>query len=252
MRFLRLTLLVPILLSLTLVHAQEIRNGEGVLHAMHDRYNASWYDTLTFTQKSTTYNPDGTTKVETWYEALLLPGRLRIDIAPLSDGNGYVMANGSIAIVKGGKMTATHPLVNMLLVLGFDVYRQEPQTTIDVVKGQGYDLSKLRDDTWEGHPVFVVGAEKGDLNSRQFWVEKDTLLFVREFEPSREDPKKFEDIRFKDYRKLAGGWIAARVEVHVDDKLTFSEDYTDIQANPKIGAAVFDPEQFSATHWEKP
>lgn len=244
-------LLVPFLLTLTLADAQQVRNGEDRLRAMPDRYKASWYDTVTFTQKSTTYNPDGTTKVETWYEAALVPGRLRIDIAPLSGGNGYVLADGTVTILQDNKVSGTRPLVNMLLVLGFDVYRQDPRATIDVVKGQGYDLTKLWEDTWEGHALYVVGADKGDLQSQQFWVEKDTLLFVREIEPSRSDPKKVEDIRFADYRKLAGGWIAARVEVHVDDKLAFSEDYTDIQGNVKLERAVFDPKQFSSTHWEK-
>jgi len=32
---------------------------------MRSGIEASWYDAVTFTQKSTTYNPDGTTKVET-------------------------------------------------------------------------------------------------------------------------------------------------------------------------------------------
>ena len=243
--------LILLLLTLTLAHAQEVRNGEDVLRAMHDRYKASWYDTVTFTQKSTTYSPDGTTKVETWYEAALLPGKLRIDIGPSREGNGYVLAEGNVSIMKDGKVTASRPLVNMLLVFGFDVYRQEPQTTIDVVKGQGYNLTKLRDDVWNGHPVYVIGADQGDLQSRQFWVEKDTLLFVREMEPSRGDPSKAEDVRFTDYRKLAGGWIAARVEVHVDGKMIFSEEYSDIQANVKLAPAVFDPAQFSSTHWEK-
>jgi hypothetical protein len=90
------------------------------------------------------------------------------------------------------------------------------------------------------------------LQSRQFWVEKDTLLFVREMEPARSDPSKIDDIRFTSYRKLAGAWIAARVEVHLEDKLVFSEDYTDIQANVKLDPAVFDPNQFNSTHWEKP
>ena len=238
-------------LGFTFAQAQEINNGEAVLRAMHERYKASWYDTVTFTQKSTTYNPDGITKVETWYEAALLPGKLRIDIGPAADGNGYVLADGNVTIMKDGKVSGSRPLVNMLLVLGFDVYRQDPQTTIDVVKTQGYDLTKLREDTWEGHPVYVVGAAKGDLQSRQFWVEKDTLLFVREMKPARSDPKKTEDIRFTDYRKLAGGWIAARVEVHVDDKMVFSEEYSDIRDNVKLDAAVFDPKQFNATHWEK-
>jgi len=244
-------LIVLFFLAFSFGHAQEINNGEAVLRAMHERYKASWYDTVTFTQKSTTYNPDGTTKVETWYEAALLPGKLRIDIGPAADGNGYVLADGNVTIMKDGKVSGNRPLVNMLLVLGFDVYRQDPQTTIDVVKAQGYDLTKLREDTWEGHPVYVVGAAKGDLQSRQFWVEKDTLLFVREMEPSRSDPKKTEDIRFTDYRKLAGGWIAARVEMHVDNKMVFSEEYSDIRDNVKLDSAVFDPKQFNSTHWEK-
>ena len=54
-----------------------------------------------------------------------------------------------------------------------------------------------------------------------------------------------------DYRPLAGAWIAARVEVHSEDKLVFSEDYTEIQANVKLEPAVFDPAQFGSTHWEK-
>jgi outer membrane lipoprotein-sorting protein len=245
-------LIILFFLNLALAHAQQIHDGEGVLSAMHDRYQSSWYQTVTFTQKSTTYNPDGTTKVETWYEAALLPGRLRIDIGSPSSGNGYVLADGNATVLKDGKITGTRPLVNMLLVLGFDVYRQAPETTSAVVKSQGYDLSKLRDDSWEGRPVYVVGADKGDLQSRQFWVEKETLLFVREMEPARSDPKKTDDIRFTDYRKLADAWIAARVEVHVDGKMVFSEDYSDIQANVKLDPAVFDPAQFNSTHWEKP
>jgi hypothetical protein len=244
-------LLIPFLFTLTLAQAQGLRNGESVLRAMHDRYKTSWYDTLTFTQKSTTYNPDGTTKVETWNEAALLPGKLRIDIGPPSDGNGFVLVDGTVTIVKDGKVAGTRSRVNMLLVLGFDVYRQEPQTTIDVVKAQGYDLTKLREDSWEGRPVYVVGADKDDLQSRQFWVEKDTLLFVREMEPSRSDPKMVDDIRFTDYRKLGAGWVAARVEVHAGDRMVFSEEYSDIQANVKLDPAAFDPSQFNSTHWEK-
>jgi hypothetical protein len=103
----------------------------------------------------------------------------------------------------------------------------------------------------EGHPAYVVGADKGDLKSRQFWVTKDTLLFVRVIEPARSDPSKLDDVRFTDYRPLAGAWVAARVEVYSDDKLGFSEDYSDIQANVKLAPGTFDPQQFSTTHWEK-
>jgi len=119
------------------------------------------------------------------------------------------------------------------------------------VQGEGYDLSTVHEDTWEGKPAYVVGAAKGDLKSKQFWVAKDTLLFVRVIEPARDDASKVDDIRFIKYRPLAGAWIAAGVEVYSDGKKVFSEDYMDIQPNVKLEPAVFDPQKFSATHWEK-
>jgi outer membrane lipoprotein-sorting protein len=240
------------LLGLAPAYAQDIRNGADVLRAMHDRYEASWYSTLTFTQKSTTYNPDGTSKVETWHEAALLPGKLRIDFGMPSDGNGAILSDGTVTLFRGGKTSGSRASVNMLLVLGFDVYRQPVEATIKVVESEGYDLTKLREDVWEGQPAYVVGADKGDLTSKQFWVEKGTLLFVRVIEPSPNDPKQLDDIRFADYRRLEGGWVAARVEVKVGDKLVFAEEYSDIQGNVKLDPATFDPSQFNSTHWEKP
>ncbi len=247
---LRLPLLI--LLSLTLAHADDIRNGQDVLRLMHDRYAKTWYETLTFTQKSTTYNADGTTKVETWNEALSLPAKLRIDIGPPTENNGYLMVDGTLTILKDGKEVATRPLVNMLLVLGFDVYRQSLEATAKVAKDEDYDLAKVHEETWQGQPVYVVGAEKGDLKSKQFWIDKNRLLFVRLFEPTQADASKFQEIRFDDYREMAGGWVAARVEVYVDEKKVFSEDYSDIQCNAKLDPATFDPKKFSSTHWEKP
>jgi outer membrane lipoprotein-sorting protein len=250
-----LTKLLPcslVLLACSLARAQDIRSGEDLLRAMHDRYAKSWYPTLTFTQKSTTYNPDGTTKAETWHEAASVPGKLRIDIGTPSDGNGFLLVDGTATAFKQGKEAGTRPLINMLLVLGFDVYRQAPEKTAQVVTGEGYDLKKIHEENWEGQPFYVVGAEKGDLKSKQFWVEKNRLLFVRLFEPAQGDPTKIQDIRFEDYRQMAGGWVAARVEVYDDEKKVFSEDYSDIQCNAKLDAAVFDPKQYMASHWEKP
>lgn len=238
------------LLFVSVSYGQSLHNGEDVLRAMHDRY-PSWYQTVAFTQKSTTYKDDGTSSAETWYEAASIPGKLRIDIGPATSGNGYVLVDGMVTIIKDNKIAATRNSANMLLVFGFDVYRQDPESTIKVVKAEGYDLSELREDTWEGKPVWVVGAGKGDLKSKQFWVEQDTLLFVREIEPARDDPAKLDDIRFNRYQPLAGGWIAAGVEVYSEGKKVFSEDYSEIRANVKLDPGVFDPKQFSTTHWEK-
>ena len=233
------------------IPAQEIRDGETLLRAMHGRYQNNWYETLTFTQKSTTHNDDGTDKSEIWHEAMLLPGKLRIDIGPPADGNGRLVASGTLTSFQNGKASDPHPFVHMLLVLGFDVYRQPTQATVDQVKGQGFDLTKLREDSWDGESVYVVGADKGDLKSKQFWVEKKRLLFVRMIAPDRRDAAKTADSRFADYRQLPVGWVAARVEFFVAGKNVFSEEYFEIQTNPKLDPAIFDLRQFNSQHWEK-
>jgi hypothetical protein len=240
------TILLSLLLTQPLLHAAEIASGDGLVRAMHDRYVKSWYQTLTFTQKSTTYNPDGTTKVETWYEAALLPGKLRIDIGPPADGRAYLMVDGNATIFQQGKEVKTRSQVNMLLVLGFDVYKQAPETTEEIIRAEKYDLSKLHEESWEGRPVYVVGADKGDLKSPQFWVDKERLLFVRLIQPARSDASKTEDIRFEAYGPLAGGWLAARVEVWEEGKMVFTEEYSEIKADRKLDAALFDPKQFNA------
>ena len=224
--------------------AQQVLDGGVVLRAMHDRYSNDWYDTLTFQQDSITHNAAGSDKTEIWYEELLLPGKLRINFAQPDLGTGVLVADGTMTRFQNNRVTSSRPFVHMLLVLGFDVYKQPVETTIAQAKSQGFDLSKVHDDTWEGKAVYVVGAAKGDLNSKQFWIEKDTLLFVRMVEPDPKDPTKTNDTRFGDYRKLSPGWVAARVDFYVDGKNVFSEVYSNIQANPKLDAARFDAAQF--------
>ncbi|MFZ0500511.1 MAG: hypothetical protein WAU49_22030 [Steroidobacteraceae bacterium] len=226
-------------------------DGKHLLRAMHDRYQNDWYDTLTFDQTSTTHNPDGTSKSEIWHEAAMLPGKLRVDIGDPSQGNGALLANDTLTRYRAGKVTTSGPLVHMLLVLGFDVYRQPARHTIAEVAGQGFDLTKLHEDTWHGAPVYVVGADAGDLTAKQFWVDKKRLLFVRLIEPDQHDKSKNDDIRFMDYRKVSPGWVAARVELYVDGRNTFTEQYSAIRVNPRLDPAIFDPRQFATLHWEK-
>ena len=124
-----IALAIGCLLTSAIVAAQEVRSGEALLAAMHARYKEAWYDTVTFTQKSTTYNPDGTTKVETWFETAMLPGKLRIDFGSPENRNGALLVDGTLTLFQNGKVSATRPLVNLLLVLGFDVYRGEEENS---------------------------------------------------------------------------------------------------------------------------
>jgi hypothetical protein len=222
----------------------QIRNGKELLNAMHSRYTQSWYRTVTFEEQAVTRNPDGTHKTATWWEALIVPGKLSIHIGAPESGTGHLFNDGTLTSFRDGKIESTRPFVHMLLVLGFDVYRQPPETTIKECADQGFDLSKIHQDVWKGRVVYVVGADKGDLKSKQFWVEKDRLLFVRLLQPDQSEPKETDDQRFGDYRRVGGGWIAARVDFYTGGVDNFYETYFNIKGNVKLDPARFTPQGF--------
>lgn len=224
----------------------QITNGQQLITAMHARYAQSWYRTVTFDEQAVTRNPDGTTKKEIWYESLLLPGKLRINRNSPNSGNGTIFTNNTLTSFVNGKATGTRPFVHMLLVLGFDVYRQDPELTIAEAKSQGFDLNQIHEDVWQGRVVYTVGAKKGDLKSRQFWIEKNRLLFVRLIEPDSRDATKLDDQRFGDYRRLSTGWIAAYVEFLSNGQNVFTERYFNIHENVKLDPAIFDPQKFTS------
>ena len=235
--FLLLSIAVP-------AFAKDIKNGEDLIAAMHSRYAGKWYKTLTFVQKTTTYKPDGTTGVETWYEAMSLPGSLRIDIDPLDKGNGILFTGGKVHSFRDGKLAGGRPFVHPLMVLGFDVYGQPVATTIEQVKGIGIDLSTIHEEKWQGRDVYVVGAKQGDLTVPQVWVDKKNLYFVRLFEPVGREKKNVQEVQFNKYQKVKGGWVAPEVVFFVDGRKTILEEYTDIQGDVDLHADLWNPEKW--------
>jgi len=231
-------------------HRPRLASTADLLAAMRQRYDGRWYRTFTFVQQSTTFRPDGTTERETWLEAAAVPGRLRIDVGPRERRNGVIYARDSQFVVRGDSITRAAPATNPLLLLGFDVYAAPPEKIEAGLRGLGFDTSRFREDEWDGRPMYVVGAAPGDLHTRQFWVEKERLLFVRMLEPDRRDTARTSEIRFNKYRPLAGGWIAPEVDFLVDGRRVFREEYEEVRANVPLDEALFDPRRWSsAPHW---
>src|SRR3982751_4131564 len=115
----KINIILLVLLAVMPSFAKEYKSGEELVSAMQKKYEGKWYKTLTFVQKTTNYKPDGTSESETWYEALTAPGRLRIDMEPLSKGGGIIFSDGTVYQFADGKVTVKHPFVHPLLVLGF-------------------------------------------------------------------------------------------------------------------------------------
>lgn len=224
-------------------------SGAELVQMMHDRYDGRWYRTLTFVQRNSRYLANGSADTSTWYESLRVPGALRIDIAPLSQKNGILFVRDSQFVVGAGRVTNSVASVHPLLVLAFDVYADPPAHTLQRLRTLGFDLSRMHEDTWQGRPVYVVGAVKGDGRHKQFWIDRERLLFVRLLQPDR-DTTKVSEIQFNKYRQQGKGWVAPEVVFLTDGKPTFIERYEDVRADVALADEMFNPRTWSAVpHW---
>jgi len=208
--------------------------GVAVIGKMHDRYASTWYSSLSFTELAEQKSADGKTTSETWWEEGKIPGKLRIDVGAtptdtVKQRRIVVFANDSVYVKAPGEALRRVGRLNLLLVLGFDIYRQPVDRTVAELTGEGFDLSHVRGDTWHGRPVTVVGGA-----GKEFWIDTERQVFVRLLDSTR-------DAWFDDYRPLAGGWIAAEVGVKDNGVMTLHEVYSNIKANVALSDAMFDP-----------
>ncbi len=203
-----LLILCGLFLLTPAARAAKIKTGDDLIAAMQKKYAKSWYKNTTFKQVTTDFEKDGTKKVAVWYEAISIPGRLRIDFDPIKAGNGILFADDKIYTFKEGKLESSRPLIHPLVLLAFDVYFLPVDQTVAKLKQLKFDLSVLREDTWQGRPVYVVGAKAGDLHSPQFWIDKERLYFVRMFRPVGKDGTLTSETQFNKYERLGGGWIS--------------------------------------------
>ncbi|HKT59158.1 MAG TPA: hypothetical protein VJQ46_03860 [Gemmatimonadales bacterium] len=225
------------------------RDGADLVRQMHARYEGSWYRTLTFTQ-TTTFPGE---PAQTWYEAASIPGRLRIDIAPLDSMTAILFIGDSTIVFKHGARVNARRDRNLLMTLGFDVYRQPVDTTAAQLAAAGIDLGKVHEDRWHGTKVWVVGADRGDTTSSQFWIEQDRLLFVRLIEAHAAKqagaPADLLDITFENYQRLARAWVAPKVVIKLNGQEVQREEYRDIEADRPLPADLYDTGTYRPAAW---
>jgi hypothetical protein len=225
-------------------------SGDQLIEAMQNRYAGRWYRTLTFVQSTSTIAADGAVQNSIWYEAAQLPSLLRIDFDPLEAGNGALIRGDTQYVMQRGSVARVVPRSNELLLLGFDVYFLDPAVTSAWLRRIGFDMSKIRRDVWQGRQVYVVGANgAADLRSRQFWIDRENLLFVRLVQPAA-DTSRTDDIRFLNYEKIGRAWIAPLVEFYRDGRLFFKEEYRHVRVDVALDSSLFDPAAWrTARHW---
>ncbi len=235
-----------ILLSLALILLPAGRpagppSGEVIVRAAYARYAGKWPRTITYVQRTEDL---GTERPQTWYTALELPGKLRVDIAPLGVGRALIVRGDSTFGYGAGQLRSASRQPNPLLLLLYDLHTQPPERTIASLKALGFDLTKSHEDNWVGRPMLVVGAAKGDSVSDQFWFDKERMVVVRLIANRRT----FE-ARIAAYKQFGGGWVEGAVETWNRGRLVRKQENTEIKVGMKHEAGLFDPRNYAVPKW---
>jgi len=202
----------------------------------------------TFTQTTTRYTKEGAVdKVETWYEAVQYPDRLRIDFGDLANQNAALYRGDQLYFFKAGELKGTRPEKMEFLFLEGGLKERSLVAIIDEMMVSGYKTQIFRKDKFQERKVFVIGAEKGDLKSKQIWIDQERLVQVRRIDPM--DEERLLEVQFKTYQNVKGHWIPKEIEFFMNGKAMQTEVYHDVVLNPDLKEELFDPEHFFEWHW---
>jgi hypothetical protein len=232
------------------------RTGSDVLATIRSSYAGKWYHTLTFTQKTTLRGQDGTEREQTWYETLSHTSagtKLRIDIGDLSAGNGIIFTPDSSFRVRGGQLQSSTASGNEFLPLIEGVYVQPVAQTVKELDQMKVDMSRVLTGTWEGKPVWVVGAASAsDTTSPQFWVDTEHKL-LRRMILSGGNGQAPLDVHLAGYERVGNGaWLATKIEMFQNGVRRQAEEYSGWKVDVPVDPAMFDVTKWStAQHWAK-
>lgn len=186
------------------------------------------FRTLQFTQKTEQYRGDSLWKTANWYELLVYPDVLRIDIDDTVSGNYVLWRNDSLYRAKKGKLVQALPDTNALLhVLGGWKFRQEMNG--QRWKQAGINPTRCFTTRYKRRKVWVIGASKAGENQPQVWIDARRGYTHKVILRSNSD--QWQEIICLKHKKIAGRWVETQVDFYLDGKLVQREFYQDIQVD---------------------
>ncbi len=229
----------------------QINNTESLVNAIYKRYHGKVNQNISFIQVNSYYKADGTKEIETAFEAFHFPGKFRLDIGPGINHNGYIQKEDSIYSFENGKLSVRKKQAHEMILFYGDMFFIKPEITLERLKNLGYDLSKFREDNFKGESVYVIGANKGDNISKQFWIDKDDFFLVRQIGVENELGQK-EDIQYFEHEIVGKTWIESKIKVFINGILLREEHYTEVNADDaNLDLKVFEPSHLGKAHWHK-
>ena len=224
-----------------------ITSSNDLIREMHDRYAGNWYRTLRFNQVNTFYTQSGGEQKSRWVQHLSVPGRLRIDFEPLSSKSGLLILNNRVTTFDNGRRVDSRRSIQAILTMTADVYAIPVDVTLRRLDSLKVDLGKFRRDRFDRKRVYVIGAEEGDLESNQIWIDAEKLLLLRIIQQEKRGERKtVTDTRIGGYREIDGYPIPHEFVSTRDGKPYFREEYEDVRVNAQLPAGIFDPSRWAS------
>lgn len=223
-----------------------LTTAPALLDAMHDRYDGKYLKTMSFLQNNTQYTSTGAEKKSQWYEHIEVPGKLRIAFLPASGKSGLVQVDNRVASFDNGIRVDFRPSINPLLLLTSDVYAEPAAVIARSLDSLHVNTEIMRNDEWDGHPVYVVGAKAGDTTSNQMWVDRDHLRLVRFIQSQKVGERTMiSDSRVSEYKEIDGFEIPTEFLVLRNGRPVWREQYADVRINAELPAGTFDQDRWN-------
>lgn len=225
--------------------AASVPPGEAAIRAAYAQYAGKWFRTATVIAKSTDVT---NRRVETWYIAMDLPGRLRIDVGPSTTGRAEIYRGDSSFRYGAKELRSARPEINPMLLLTHGIHVLAPEKSIPLIRALGFDLTKTTTRMWEGQPVIVIGALGGDTTSNQFWLDKRRNVLVRMIHNAA-DPRTAFDAHVSQYQPAAGGWLERKVEYFTGGVPVRIDEYKKVRVGVTLEPDLFVTEVYHLPKW---
>ncbi len=224
-------------------YAHQPRNGYELIERMYNANKAAWYQTLCFSQEVLYYKNDSIVATDVWLEAYQSPSNLILKFTNWSSGNGLLFTNDSLYTYQDGALQSTRYRIHDLVVLGLDINNVSPEITAKRAEKCGYNLNIIAEDQCMGHNAWVVG----DTSSTCFWVDKETLLFLKMRRKTGENSR---EVEFAKYENIEGYPVATVINFYSNHgELNMVEKYFNISPNCSVSSIIYNPKEFFNAKW---
>lgn len=213
-----------------------------------DNYRGQVLTSYTFTQETVRYREGKAQDPAIWEEAVQYPNYFRIDLPKTAEGyNINLSRNDSVYILRKGLLVDSSRQIQQFMLMEGSMYFDPIDSTLAKLQEVGIDIDIFTPAEYNERPVYIIGAEKGDLTVPQIWLDAERRCNVRRF--SRTGSGKLLEVRYSEFKAYDGHWIEHWLEFLLDGQLVQTERYKNINIDPQLPKGTFDRNHFLKHFW---